>query len=150
MEFIFVFSGLFIGFLVAWIVATGKQSASRLTYEANEKRLLAAQGEMETQKSVAQETVRLKTDELQRLQQELTKQIEISNFRGIEVAMLKTLNENLAEKLDNQKNEIESLQKRLTSEFENIATKILGLLLSIVSPKIANLSLIGLKCHFLC
>ena len=43
----------------------------------------------------------------------------------MEVASLKTVNENLAEKLENQKSEIENLQKRLTTEFENIATKIL-------------------------
>jgi DNA recombination protein RmuC len=42
-----------------------------------------------------------------------------------EIATLNAVNDNLADKLENQKAEIESLQKRLTVEFENIATKIL-------------------------
>ena len=125
MEYIFALSVLIVGFLVAWFIASRKQTAIRQTYEENEKSLLEMQAELATQKSVAQETVRLKSDELQRLQQDLTKQIEISNLRGMEVATLKTLNENIAEKLVNQKNELENLQKRLTAEFENIATKIL-------------------------
>jgi len=125
MEYILALCALIVGFLAAWFIALRNQAINRTTYEANEKVLLAAQAETETQKSVAQETVRLKIDELQRLQQELTKQLEISSTRGMEVATLKALNENIADKLENQKSEIEILQKRLTTEFENIATKIL-------------------------
>jgi DNA recombination protein RmuC len=125
MEYILAFLALVVGFLAAWFIGLRKQTAQRFAYEQNEKNLLAAQAEAEMQKSVAQETLRLKTDELQRLQQELAQFIELCNVRGIEVATLKTLNENLAEKLETQKTEIENLQKRLTAEFENIATKIL-------------------------
>ncbi|HEY5590892.1 MAG TPA: DNA recombination protein RmuC [Paludibacter sp.] len=125
MEYILALCALIVGFLAAWFIALRNQAINRTTYEANEKVLLAAQAETETQKSVAQETARLKIDELQRLQQELTKQLEISSTRGMEVATLKALNENIADKLENQKSEIEILQKRLTTEFENIATKIL-------------------------
>lgn len=125
MEYILAFSALVVGFLAAWFLAVRKQNVQRIGYEQNEKTLLAAQAEAEMQKSVAQETLRMKTDELQRLQQELAQFIELSNSRGMEVVALKTANENLAEKLENQKTEIESLQKRLTAEFENIATKIL-------------------------
>ena len=80
---------------------------------------------METQKSVAQETIRLKLEEILSLQHEFTMQQQLAFTRGMEIATLKTINDNLAEKLENQKLEIETLQKRLTSEFENIATKIL-------------------------
>jgi DNA recombination protein RmuC len=125
MEYILAFSALVVGFLAAWFLSVRKQNVQRIGYEQNEKTLLAAQAEAEMQKSVAQETLRMKTDELQRLQQELAQFIELSNSRGMEVVALKTANENLAEKLENQKTEIESLQKRLTAEFENIATKIL-------------------------
>jgi len=125
MEYILALFALLVGFLAAWFMISRRQIIIRMNYEKNEKFLLAAKAEIETQKSVAQETVRLKTDELQRLQQELTKQLEISNARGMEVATLKTLNENVVEKLENQKKEIESLQNRLVTEFENIATKIL-------------------------
>ena len=125
MEIIWVFLALAVGFLAAWFIASSNHARILKNYDVNEKKLLAIQAEVETQKSVALETVRLKIDEIQRLQLELTKQIETSNTRGMEVATLKAINENIGEKLENQKSEIETLQKRLTTEFENIATKIL-------------------------
>jgi len=125
MEYILALSALAFGFGVAWILASRKQIVLRTIYEANEKAILAAQAETEIQKSVAQETLRLRYEEVQRIQSELTLQLGIANDRGMELATLRTINENLAEKLENQKEEIENLQKRLTTEFENIATKIL-------------------------
>jgi DNA recombination protein RmuC len=125
MEIILVFLALAVGFLTAWFIASRQHAATRQNYEVNEKALMGTLAETQTQKSVALETVRLKIDEIQRIQLDLTKQIEISNARGMEVAALKVVNENIGEKLENQKSEIETLQKRLTTEFENIATKIL-------------------------
>jgi len=125
MEYILALFALVFGFGVAWLMASRKQEVLRTTFEANEKIMFASQAESEALKSVAQETVRLKTEEAIRLQSELTQQSSVANFRGIEVATLQTTNENLTEKLENQKGEIETLQKRLTTEFENIATKIL-------------------------
>ena len=125
MEYILVLFALIIGFLVAWFVGLRRQAVQRMSFEANEKKLVTTQKEFEMQKSVAYETLRLKSEELQKLQLELTTQLENANNRGMEVATLKAVNENLAEKLENQKTEIEELQKRLTTEFENIATKIL-------------------------
>ncbi len=125
MEYILALSALLIGFLAAWFFSSRKINEQRATYEANAKTLATAQTEAEMQKSVAQETLRIKNEEIQRLQQELTQQAEIAGNRGMELAALRTSNENLAEKLENQKGEIEELQKRLTSEFENIASKIL-------------------------
>jgi DNA recombination protein RmuC len=125
MEYLLVLFALIVGILVATFITFRKQLVIKQAFETNEKIIIAAQAELETQKSVALETLRLKTAEFDRLQLDLTKQIEISNTRGIEVATLKTLNENVTEKLNNQKTEIENLQKHLTSEFENIATKIL-------------------------
>jgi len=125
MEYIFAILALAVGFLLAWLLGLRKQNTIRTASEINEKSLLASLNEAETQKSVALETLRMKSDELQRIQLELASQLEIANNRGIEVATLKTINDNLSEKLENQKTEIESLQKRLTAEFENIATKIL-------------------------
>jgi DNA recombination protein RmuC len=125
MEILLVLFALTAGFLVAWFILGRKQTGQREVFETNERKLLAAQNEAETQKSVALETLRMKSEEVQRMQLELALQLELANNRGIELATLKTVNENLAEKLENQKTEIENLQKRLTTEFENIATKIL-------------------------
>jgi len=125
MEYILILFALILGLMIAWFVSSGKHHRLQAEYDLNEKKSISAQAEIETQKSVALETVRLKTEELKRLQLELSQQYEIANNRGMEIATLSTININLAEKLDNQKNEIENLQKRLTTEFENIATKIL-------------------------
>jgi len=125
MEYILAILAFVIGFFAAWLMALRKQATLRVTYELKEKNLLSTKSESDVLKSVMQETVRLKQDELQRLQAELTVQLGIANNRGMEVAALNAVNENLSEKLQNQKAEIENLQKRLTAEFENIATKIL-------------------------
>jgi DNA recombination protein RmuC len=125
MEYLLAFLTLVVGFLASWFISLRKQGFQRTSFENSEKALLLAQNDAETQKSVALETLRMKSEDIQRLQQELAQQLELANNRGIEVATLKTVNENLAEKLENQKSEIENLQKRLTTEFENIAQKIL-------------------------
>jgi DNA recombination protein RmuC len=125
MEYILAFFALVIGFLIAWFLSSRKMTKKQSVYEANEKNLVAMQAEAEIQKSVLQETLRLKIMETMQTQQELTKHVDIAANRGMELAALKTSNENLIEKLENQKSEIENLQKRLTVEFENIATKIL-------------------------
>jgi Uncharacterized protein conserved in bacteria len=125
MEYILVLFATVVGFLIAWFMASRKQNAVRATFEMQEKSLLEAKAEAEMQKSVALETLRNKAEEIQRLQQELTQQQEVANNRGMELAALKTSNENLKDRLEGQKTEIETLQKRLTAEFENIASKIL-------------------------
>lgn len=125
MDYIFTLFALVLSFCIAWFIGSRKLDNLQATYFRNEKSIIAAQAEVEIQKSVAVETVRLRTQELLRLQQELAQQSLVANDRGMEVAKLLTVNDNLAEKLMNQKSEIEGLQKRLTTEFENIATKIL-------------------------
>ncbi len=125
MEYLLALFALIAGFLAAWFIVSRKLSFQRTTFESTEKQLLTAQNETETQKSVALETLRMKSEEILRLQLQLAQQLDLANNRGIEVATLKTINENLAEKLENQKSEIDNLQKRLTTEFENIAQKIL-------------------------
>ena len=125
MEYFLILFAFVLGFLIAGFLSIRKQNRLHDISDKNEKILLATQAELETQKSVALETVRLKTEQLTELQQDITGQLELTNSRGMEIATLKAVNENLSEKLDNQKEEIENLQKRLTIEFENIANKIL-------------------------
>lgn len=114
MEYVLIICAFLIGVLLAWIILSRKQQAIRKEQEENERKSL-----------IAQETLRLKTEELQSIQLQLNEQIKLANQYALEVATLKNQNENLLEKLNNQKQEIEDLQKRLTTEFENIASKIL-------------------------
>ena len=125
MEYILAVFALAVGFLSAWMVLLRKQTLFRNSLEINEKMLKEALNEANTNLRVAEEKLKNKTEELERMLLELDQQQELANNRGMEVATLRTVNENLVEKLENQKGEIENLQKRLTTEFENIATKIL-------------------------
>lgn len=125
MEYIIAILLFIVGFLAAWFIASRRQGNIRTAFENNEKQILAAQAETEKLLSVTKETLRIKTEEIQTIQQELSQQIKVANTHALEAATLKTQNENLVEKLNHQKTEIEELQKRLVTEFENIASKIL-------------------------
>lgn len=125
MEYILALATLAIGFLLAWFLGNKKQTEQRTSFDIAEKQLIAARTEAEKQVSVLQESLRNKQDDILRTQQELTQWQQLAANRGMELAAQKATNENLLEKLQNQKSEIELLQKRLTTEFENIASKIL-------------------------
>ena len=125
MELILIIFAFVAGGAITWIVATNNQKKLATQFNEIEKSLVNAKNDADTQKSIALETLRMKAEELTKIQLELSKNVQWLGEKSIEVATLKTTNENLAEKLENQKTEIEVLQKRLTTEFENIASKLL-------------------------
>ena len=125
MEYITVAAALIVGFLTAWLIQLRKQSKADIIYNENVKKLMTEKSESEKENLVVQETLRLKTEELSKNHEISAQQLEIANARSLEIEKLKAINENINEKLQTQKTEIEALQKRLTTEFENIATRIL-------------------------
>jgi DNA recombination protein RmuC len=125
MELILIIFAFVAGGAITWIVATNNHKKLATQFNEIEKSLVNAKNDADTQKSIALETLRMKAEELTKIQLELSKNVQWLGEKSIEVATLKTTNENLAEKLENQKSEIEVLQKRLTTEFENIASKLL-------------------------
>lgn len=114
-----------VGFLIAWLLMSNRLSAWKREAEAVEKQLMADKADAERRCSVAQETLRLRAEELQHVRNELEEQARLAAGRAVELATLRTNNGHLLEKLETRKKEIEELQKRLTVEFENIAGKIL-------------------------
>ena len=125
MEYIVMLALFVLGFVIAFVFSTSK-NAKAVSLNAEKLNLIQkALNESERQRAVNEETIRLKTEENKRLQDELAQNLVLSNLRAVEVAKLKTLNDNLTEKLENQQTEIENQQKRLTAEFENIANKIM-------------------------
>lgn len=89
------------------------------------KKLSEEKNIFENKHLVSQETLRLKSDSLEKLQTEFVR-INETEKQGQELEFgLETVNKSIQERLDHQKKEIEELQKRLTTEFENIASKIL-------------------------
>jgi len=125
MEYILALGALVLGFLLAMFIASRTKAQILVSQNEKTQALQEALNESEKQKSVVLETLRLRTVEIQHIQQELAQNLVLANARALEVATLSTTNDNLLEKLENQKTEIENLQKRLTTEFENIANKIL-------------------------
>ena len=125
MEYILAIILFKVGLFGALIFGARRVSVMRKNFDEREKNLLSEKIEAEKKLSVVQETLRMKTEDLQTAEQELNAQINLANHRALELATVKTQNENLLEKLNSQKQEIDDLQKRLTTEFENIAAKIL-------------------------
>ena len=125
MEFFLALATFIVGFLVAWFILSRSHSYKLNKLQEVEKELIASKSEVELQKSVVTETLRLTSEELRAKQQELAQNLVYSNSCSMELATLKATNQNLLEKLENQKAEIDLLQKRLVVEFENIAHKIL-------------------------
>ena len=125
MDYPLLFSFFIVGFLSAWIISFRKHASVLKFQDQNINDLKVLLTDNEKQKLVLSETLRLRIEEIECLDKKLTYQDEVSNLRGIEVATLKALNQHLNEKLETQKVEIETLQNRLLSEFENIANKIL-------------------------
>ncbi|VBB48077.1 DNA recombination protein RmuC homolog [uncultured Paludibacter sp.] len=113
------------GFLIAWLTQSKKINRQRNSFESVQSKLQEEKNSFESKLLVSQETLRLKSDDLERIKTEQAQLNELAEKRGQEIVGLETFNKTLQEKLDNQKKEIEDLQKRLTAEFENIASKIL-------------------------
>lgn len=116
---------ILIGFLIAWIAQNKKMNLQRNSFENIQRTLQEERTAFENKHLVSQETLRLKSDQLDKIQLDLLAVNELAEKRGQDIVGLETLNKSIQEKLDTQKKEIEDLQKRLTTEFENIASKIL-------------------------
>lgn len=116
---------IFGGFFAAWLIQNKKITFQRTNFENFQAKLHEEKNNFENKHLVAQETLRLKSEDLEKIQIEFSTLNELAEKRGQEIVGLETFNKTLQERLDNQKKEIEDLQKRLTTEFENIASKIL-------------------------
>ena len=125
MEYILALCAFILGLTVAYFIFSRKTTLTSTLHAKELQGLKEALNESEKQKTVTNEVLRLKTDEIQQLKSELAQNLVLVNTRAVEIATLKSVNNNLTEKLEVQKTDIELLQKRLTAEFENIAHKIL-------------------------
>jgi Flp pilus assembly protein TadG len=62
MIYIISFFTLVLGFIIAWFISSKKQNSMRDAYEQAEKKLVAEKSEIEKQKSVVSETLRIRAD----------------------------------------------------------------------------------------
>lgn len=143
MDILFLIIGLALGFLVGWLLFRSKSNTNTGEYE----KLQSAVIDLDKQKSVLEGKigiVTLQKDELiQKLEKEkndlntlLNEEREKVSGRDARLAKAEETFRNMQEKLNTQKTEmeeklaaqkaeLEDLQKRFTTEFENIASKLL-------------------------
>ncbi|WP_372773671.1 DNA recombination protein RmuC [Mangrovibacterium sp.] len=118
MEIIYLLAGFGLGFIVALL-------ASRLKAKSTEAENLIRQTEYEKAKAQLEERVSNLQADRDRLDDRLQFVETEHEQKSQRLAKAEVEFANLQEKLASQKQEMEDLQKRLTTEFENVAHKIL-------------------------
>ncbi len=125
MNIAFLFIGLVIGALGVAVWLNKQLSATRNAATEREKQFLLDQAETDRKKSIVDETLRIKTEENARLTAELESARNSIATQSEQIARTSTENRYLHEQLGQQKSELVELQKKLQTEFENIANRIL-------------------------
>jgi DNA recombination protein RmuC len=129
MEIVFLVTGVVVGVAIGWLIQRSKAKAAEM---AGAQNLAKVEQEFMTQLAVADKEKSLaeqQTNSLKLEQEELKKVLnaerEKSEILNRHLAEAQTDLRNMQEKLENQAKELEQIQKTFTTEFENIAGKIL-------------------------
>ncbi len=129
MEILFLSAGLVLGFLLGFLFLKGKLQKQRSDFElekrTGEQILIQQKFELEKEKSLFEERTRTLLKEKEELIQQVHLLRTDNSIQNQQLARAEGDFLNLQEKLDTQKKEMESLQQKFTTEFENIAAKIL-------------------------
>ena len=129
MEIIFIAIGLIAGFSVAWFAAkhTSQKKHSEIKDKISdlEKENEFSSERFEMEKKSFDEKLSTVKEEKSLLETKLDEERKKSGELSNKFIRAEENNKNLNEKLEIQKSEIEELQKKFTTEFENIANKIL-------------------------
>jgi DNA recombination protein RmuC len=129
MEFLLAFIALILGFIIGYILSLQKLHKTteqlNLQIAENEKQLLVVKAEKEIQIQNAQNTIAYIEKEKETVKALLATEQEKSDLLGNRITKAEVEYRNVVEKLNTQKAELEEIQKKFTTEFENIANKIL-------------------------
>ncbi len=129
MEILFLITGIVVGSLIAWF-----WFKSKITKQQNEFQQTLNIKEQESQKTISEldkekSILGGKQNDLLETNDKISAELKIERIRNEElntrIAKAEVEYKNLKEKLDLQKGDLEELQKKFTTEFENIANKIL-------------------------
>ena len=129
MEIVFLVTGVVVGVAIGWLIQRGKSKAAEAAGAQNlakaEQEYMTRLASADKEKSLAeQQTHTLKLD-LEESKKGLNAEREKNEILNRNLAEAQTDLRNLQERLENQAKELEQLQKKFTTEFENIAGKIL-------------------------
>jgi len=125
MEILFLLIGIVIGAATLWLLLKSKSENLKGISLDEFERLKDQINILTVEKSKAEERNHLLDDSLKQISSELNAERATVLQLSSEKSSLKTENNNLQTKLNEQKNEIEKLQEKFTKEFENLANKIL-------------------------
>ena len=118
MEIIYVIIGLVIGLVSGWFI----QRNLSLKSIAGERQKTS---ELDKRNSAINERLNMMEEEKSKLDEEIAHERHNNTALNARLAGKDADYKNLEEKLEEQKKEIEEIQKKFTLEFENIATRIL-------------------------
>jgi DNA recombination protein RmuC len=125
MEIVYIISGILIGGILAWLLFKVKAGTNKGISQSDAAALNEQINNLNKEKSAALERVAIQKENLDSLNQQLKE--ERNKYQSLisENSSLKSDLKNLEDKLNTQKEEVEQLQKKFTTEFENLANKIL-------------------------
>ena len=126
MEIILLVIGLIVGALAAWLVAKYRYESRQGVSRSDADALVKQINQLTADKATGEERTRILEENLRQeragLESERAKVIDLST----DLSRTQAEAANLLERLQSQKGEIEDLQKKLTEQFQNIATRILN------------------------
>jgi len=125
MEILFLFIGIIIGTLAVWLILKSKIEAAKGASPEVVEEFKGQINNLTVEKTKSDERNKILEENLSKVNAELnterTKVIELNSS----LSSLKSNNNNLLDKLNEQKKELSELQEKFTKEFENLANKIL-------------------------
>jgi len=113
------------GFIIAWIIFNNKLLKAKQDSALNQTLLIKKDGEIANLTSRLEDNIANLTDSLNSAKQQLSDEREIKLDLTSKLSRSEEQNKALSEKLDTQKAEIAEIQKKFTTEFENLANRIL-------------------------
>ncbi len=118
MELLYLVAGIVVGAILIYFILKSKKSQS-------EKAFLTEKLELEKSKATFEERVSLLQGENAALEDAVKVLRDRNEQQGQRLVKAEVEYRNIQEKLETQKREMEELQKKFTTEFENIANRIL-------------------------
>lgn len=129
MEFIYLFVGIVLGAIAAFFYfsANSQKKRANLLHDFQEKERIYEQEKVEAEKQslVWQERFQSLKSEVEAWKTELSEKRDENTQLNVRLENAKVQFLNQEKKLQEQKQELEEIQKKFTTEFENIAAKIL-------------------------
>lgn len=125
MEYILIAVAAVAGLAAGWLLSLRYHSKKTENQTREIENLKIILTEKDKSLAVLNERLRSDAEKLEKSETLLAQNLVIQNQQTGEISSLKAYNQSLKEKLELQKAEIEEMQKRLTSEFENIANRIM-------------------------